>query len=258
MSDTENKKTSLKDTEGASLSEMPSTSYDLEEVSQKLATALYLVTGLMSDEEPLKWHLRRKAISLVSDTGRALRLFKIDKEEDVLASLQTSCRETVSLIRVSAISGIVSTMNEEIIVLQMNAFMSDMRSILEREDGKGGLIKKILSYKRPLLLGRPENKYNFSQGHSQGQSFSNQAVLPKQSVKKIILRVRPNGNGLEGKARKEKITALVREKGSVMIKDIAGAIQDCSEKTLQRDLGDLVREGVLKRKGERRWTVYFV
>ena len=39
-------------------------------------------------------------------------------------------------------------------------------------------------------------------------------------------------------------------------KDFSFFVKDCSEKTIQRQLLDLVKEGVLKKDGERRWSRY--
>jgi hypothetical protein len=44
--------------------------------------------------------------------------------------------------------------------------------------------------------------------------------------------------------------------GGASIKDIAGVIRGCSEKTIQRELNELIRRGLVRRVGERRWSVY--
>lgn len=60
--------------------------------------------------------------------------------------------------------------------------------------------------------------------------------------------------------RLEKILDFVRGNKGVSIKDISRIsdplIKDCSEKTIQRELAGLVRQGFIKRVGERRWSVY--
>jgi len=40
------------------------------------------------------------------------------------------------------------------------------------------------------------------------------------------------------------------------VKDFAKVITDISEKTIQRELLDLVQRGVIKKEGERRWSRY--
>jgi len=56
--------------------------------------------------------------------------------------------------------------------------------------------------------------------------------------------------------RKDNIIKLFKKGEDLMIKDISHKISDCSEKTIQRELIALVAAGVLKKKGERRWSRY--
>lgn len=56
--------------------------------------------------------------------------------------------------------------------------------------------------------------------------------------------------------RRAAILHFVIENKAVSIKDICMAITDCSEKTVQRELNALIGEGLIKREGERRWSVY--
>jgi hypothetical protein len=56
--------------------------------------------------------------------------------------------------------------------------------------------------------------------------------------------------------RKDKIKDILREKGQVGIKDISDVIKDVSEKSIQRDLNDLIESGAVVRIGERRWSTY--
>jgi hypothetical protein len=56
--------------------------------------------------------------------------------------------------------------------------------------------------------------------------------------------------------RMEKILQFVRSHAHSSIKDIASVIKDCSEKTIQRELAVLIQQGLIKKVGERRWSVY--
>jgi DeoR/GlpR family transcriptional regulator of sugar metabolism len=49
---------------------------------------------------------------------------------------------------------------------------------------------------------------------------------------------------------------MIKEKGTVYIKDISTILRDVSEKTIQRELQKLVLEGKIAKKGSRRWTEY--
>jgi hypothetical protein len=56
--------------------------------------------------------------------------------------------------------------------------------------------------------------------------------------------------------RTTKIISFLKEKGPVSIRDIRSVIKDISEKTIQRELAQLVNQGLVTRTGERRWSTY--
>jgi predicted HTH transcriptional regulator len=58
--------------------------------------------------------------------------------------------------------------------------------------------------------------------------------------------------------RRENILKLIKEKKEVTIKDISGSISDCSEKTIQRELISLLKDKVIQKTGEKRWSRYFM
>ena len=60
----------------------------------------------------------------------------------------------------------------------------------------------------------------------------------------------------KGQNRTLLILDLVRKSNGVSIKDISKVVQNCSEKTIQRELNILIEQGVVKREGERRWSTY--
>ncbi len=57
-------------------------------------------------------------------------------------------------------------------------------------------------------------------------------------------------------SRRATILHFVLENKAVSIKEICAVVPDCSEKTVQRELNALIGEGLIKREGERRWSVY--
>jgi DeoR/GlpR family transcriptional regulator of sugar metabolism len=58
--------------------------------------------------------------------------------------------------------------------------------------------------------------------------------------------------------RRQSILDVVKQKREVTIKDISSVVLDCSEKTIQRELNDLLLQGLIKKTGERRWSKYSV
>lgn len=61
-----------------------------------------------------------------------------------------------------------------------------------------------------------------------------------------------------GGDRQERILAVLRASPLSSIKDIADTVKDCSEKTIQRELISLIKDGKVIREGEKRWSRYSV
>ena len=63
--------------------------------------------------------------------------------------------------------------------------------------------------------------------------------------------------GLPAPSKKaEAVLKYVRDNKRVTVKDISRNIREYSEKTIQRELAALMRSGLVKKEGERRWSVY--
>lgn len=58
--------------------------------------------------------------------------------------------------------------------------------------------------------------------------------------------------------RKERIIAVIRSKGEATTNDIVEFIDDCSVKTLQRHIQDLINDKRIVRDGDKRWAKYKV
>jgi hypothetical protein len=57
-------------------------------------------------------------------------------------------------------------------------------------------------------------------------------------------------------SRREQIERVLIDKTEATIKDISDVVTDCSEKTIQRELNAMIKDGLVMRKGERRWSTY--
>ncbi len=53
------------------------------------------------------------------------------------------------------------------------------------------------------------------------------------------------------------ILEIIKKNNGVSIKDIGVVVRNCSAKTIQRELGVLIEKGLVRREGERRWSLYF-
>jgi hypothetical protein len=96
--------------------------------SERLVTALYLVTDLMTDGEPIKHGLRKNAVALLSSMNALSQLDVKDRVTELKVSLK-AVTEIISLLHVAVTTGIVSQMNGELL---MDGFRS-LQSVLEKK-----------------------------------------------------------------------------------------------------------------------------
>lgn len=81
--------------------------------------------------------------------------------------------------------------------------------------------------------------------------------LTHQPIKDI--ETKRTSNTLSNKIMSDRMSLILdfikRNKRS-SIKEIAAVVKGCSEKTIQRELGELIHQGLIRKEGERRWSVY--
>jgi len=77
----------------------------------------------------------------------------------------------------------------------------------------------------------------------------------KGQVKETSLKTK--GHHVQESKRAPLILGFVRKHTGSSIKDISRAVKGCSEKTIQRDLAMLIEQGLIEKRGERRWSIYY-
>lgn len=226
--------------------------------AERLAKAIHLITPAFSGSVSLKERLERISVGLVDASILP-----------PLASRTALSRELLalsSILSIARTSGMLSTMNADLIVREAHQLLSEIVSYeeprlsfeeipslaslaktsaaSESRDRSGLRSVARITYDPALdALETPGHKGQ-SKGHVKDTGAS-------QAPEKGAGR---NSNG----ERRESILDVLRSKGPSYIKDISMIVRDVSEKTIQRELSALVAEGTVKRKGDRRWTTYEV
>ena len=192
--------------------------------TEKLVTAIFMVTDLMDKAEPLRNQLRSSSLKLLSDSQTGL-----------ISNL-------VSMINISTSIGLISDMN-------------------------GGILNKELAGLKdsfPTMQSINFNTEIFSRTLPQGHNFPSKtndvlyktrSPLPqfKKNIPAVGKEIPASKND-----RRESILSLIKDKKEVTIKDISSRISDCSEKTIQRELIALIKDKVIEKAGEKRWSRYFI
>jgi len=219
---------------------------------EKITAALYLVSGLLKDDEPLKWELRDHGMDLISSSFTASSSIPGDKNV-VIQSLFTAALETISLLNIARISNLISDMNHSLLVREIDNILNLLRDRLAQNAENAGYILSEAFFKTPNLFS-PGFK---SDGSSRGRIDGKGQDMTKREMQDSGVSFKGHSSAPEKKnKRQENIVNILKGQSDLTIKDFSKVIKDCSEKTIQRELLELVSKGVIKKEGERRWSRY--
>ena len=218
--------------------------------TEKIAAALYLVSGLLKDNEPLKWELRDKGMDLVSSSFIASSSVPGDKNS-VIQSLFTAALETMSLLNVARISNLISDMNYKLLIKEIDNVVGMLRDRLVQNAENAGYVLSESFFRTPDIY---TSSFRTDVRTDQSGGYKGQQGLSKNPLKTASNQ--QDSSSSKKTARQEIILGLLKNQSGLTIKDFSRVIKDCSEKTIQRELLDLVEKGLVKKEGERRWSTY--
>lgn len=213
--------------------------------TEKITAALYLVSGLLKDDEPMKWELRDRGMDLLSSSFTASSSMPGDKNA-VIQSLFSAALETISLLNVARISNLVSDMNHKILVREIDNIVSMLKDRLAQSAQNAGYILSESFFKTPTL---------FSSGFkADSRKETRQPAREEGGIRNVT---KGHADTAAKKSdRQDRIVEILKGQSNLTVKDFSKVITDVSEKTIQRELLDLVQKGVIKKEGERRWSRY--
>lgn len=203
--------------------------------SEKIASALYWITSFFSDQEPLKWELRALASELLS-LSVSLRNSLLKEKDAVLLETKNVVTRIIKLISLAKSANLISPENYSI----LEAELLKSANLLEFPIN----ISDLLSIESPRHSARDLGTLSIK------DKTETEAANKRTSFKEFgAVSVKKNN-------RQSIIINLLKRKKEIMIKDVSPLIEGCSEKTIQRELSSMVRSGLIKRVGDKRWTRY--
>lgn len=238
--------------------------------TNKLIVALYMVTDIMDKEEPLRNRLRTSGTAIISDMHYAP------------ANALPKISEIMSFLDIAGVISLISEMNLNILrkeffelkkaieeslqtskpadsevnlsELFSRDFSLPSSRILPTRIGvqKGStLLKALKDINSPTRLAgamakRVENSMSDRNNSRTNADFE---VLKKNRREQILSIIKASLNGATITDIKTKAALLPAQ---------AGGLTTSSEKTLQRELISMLKEGILKKTGEKRWSRYFL
>lgn len=194
---------------------------DKDKKPEKLASALYLITSFLTDQEPLKWKLRSLASDLISAT------VSLREKQVIPPIVRDIILNITGLLTVAKNVGLISTENNELMQEEFSKYI-DVFDYTKN-------VSDVFKSEAPI----PETK-----------KLEMAPLLKDKSLKEFgAVSVKKN-------SRQNIIIALLKRKKEIMIKDVSPLIGGCSEKTIQRELSTMVQAGILRKIGEKRWSRY--
>ena len=240
--------------------------------TERLTSALYLVTSLLSDNEPLKWKLREAGLAILSDIKKVETEQMADYGQDFVFyknidvdTLVKSINNLTALISIAVSAGTISTMNLTLLKGEYQKLADNidasvresmrlfMLSGYDRQSvNSDPLIKNSLAGRPYLGTTLAHKNTNQSQAFSKETKSEN---IKDKNIAKVTSNKIETDSGFKND-RHDKIVSFLKDKGWLSIKDIASVVPECSMKTVQRDLSLMVEKGLLRKKGDRRWSRY--
>ncbi len=200
--------------------------------TQKIVSALYLITDIIKDNDIMKWEIREEGVLMVSKCLMIDTSFPVEKDHATKLFL-ASLEKVILFLNISQTSFLISKMNTSIVIAEIESLIH----FITKENKENSLPGYILSD-------------NFFAQELESKNDKGQDLLLK-TFSKDDSKIMPKSSD-----RKDSIIGLLKKDSNLTIKDFTKVIKDCSEKTIQRELISLVKKGVVKRMGERRWSTY--
>lgn len=249
---------------------------------EKIVTALYLVTDVMDADLPLTRSLRSESLDLLNACYQILTgTGKLTPAE--ITRIVVRLEHVTSLISIGRIAHHVSEMNAQVLIGELQK-VTQLVALDAQE-----LSQKYTSYLYPRNHGTEIAQPVVSHATLDDASFeelekakkrqtgpvrqvndikttlTTLSYEPKKSVEMrkdnpvahpVIKTTSPLTKG--DPDRKQSILNVIRSHKNASMQDIQKFVTGCSDKTLQRELVNLIASGQIRKIGDKRWATYHV
>lgn len=213
----------------------------------RINEALYRVTDLLPDQEPVKWMTRKKAmeaLTLFTEDSPALFLAsRMKKREEFTAAIH----QLLDLLEFASHNTFISQINFDVLSREYRSFLQEAAA----------------SHQAAVPSVEIDLTGN-SQEFIRGLSKQPKAILPKKK-EDIVLSASPDRGEskeeeLSTEERRKRIFSYIiqKEKGITMQELLEIFKGSVNQRTIQRDITALIERGRVKTSGARRWRMYNV
>lgn len=225
--------------------------------AEKISNAIYILSDFIPSSDPMRHSLREISIRLVSDIFSIRDLSNTNEKADTNSAVfkvaSRTIPEILSLLNISRSSGFISDMNASILIRELKTFQAILG---ERFNIKTALLLSRKDFYVPEVVQAPQSVLNRIKADKDGDS----PQFSYKGQKSYIISKGQKSKKVETKKSKRRATILsiIKDKDSITIRDACLKLSEYSEKTIQREIVKMVKEGILRKEGERRWSKYFL
>lgn len=206
--------------------------------AERLAKAIHLVSPAFRTSPALRDRIDRVAVGLVDAAILPPALAKDGLSRELLA--------LSSVLSIARSGHLLSAMNADLIAREAQLLLQEVAGYEE---------PRLFLEEAPTLaeLARSSTRASGAEARHERRLPS----TPTTSQEPQESKGQNKGQDTPAKgSRRDAILSVLSTKGPSYIKDISLVVREVSEKTIQRELAQLVAEGQVVRSGERRWTTY--
>ena len=216
--------------------------------THKLCAAIFLVSNNIENADALKSKIGDLCIRMLSVTVNLKDSPSHVEVHKLLFEIENCSLQIISFLDIASISGFVSIMNTDIIKNEFNTILIDLNKFKVSWGNKeSAVVDRVLS------VGRIQNGLDAVDSVSDN-ILEKDLYIKDNNIEKdhLVNNKRQNRKS----TRKSLIYEFILKHKNSSIKDIVPNIKGCSEKTVQREITDLIKEGRVTKMGERRWSKY--
>mgnify|MGYP001579555286 CR=1 FL=1 len=207
----------------------------------KLITALYMVTDIIEKDEPIRLKLRTLGAEILSDIRHSSRTEIFSKVQTILSFLDIAL--TIRL---------VSEMNLNILKKEFKELAESLKVVAIKEVNQVNHVWLEEFLKPDQALGLSREAENTKDIRSKSDTYIGVTINKDENTSFLIKKQR----------REDILKAIKDNGGSATITEVrlkaSEALATCGEKTLQRELVSMLKDQILDKTGEKRWSRYSI
>ncbi len=215
--------------------------------AERLASAVVLLTVHVSESDVLRAEARKSVLEVLSKALAVRDQMRSPNSHEV-NDLKIAVRKVISMLRLLGIAGSISFQNVEIITEALDDLMSFI-SVSRRSN-----LSDSVSFSKEDLFGAREAQRFVEDRRPQRVDREGSESKEASATATGTGEGSTSSSAISSRARS--ILEVLRVHGELGIRDVASNLPEYSEKMIQRELVDLVRDGHVKKTGLKRWSRY--